>query len=604
MTVSPPPDVQDAGPRSRRWRRVALWALLAVAVLEVALNVALNTGVTQAIMGRATDRTRLTWQRAWWLWPVGRLHLKGFTLTQQDPDVWWKVEVDALEAGMSLTGLLRKRVDADGIAGHGASFHLEPSSAPEEPSNPNSKPWVIHLKDVTLHQVRELDFSRVRFAGALDVTGTLNLQSRERLYVDLPSVRVSEGFIEVDGKRVARLESLDSRARLDAPFRPGKGYDLSQALGGQVKTRIDVLPLDWINDQLGASAPVSLHGGAGRVDLDVRMQRNTLEPGSQLKASGAALDLRAGPMRAQAPWSLEVSMPPEQQGQPSGSLRLAFAPVRVSGARGNDVEVPEVALTVLARRREGQAGLDLEPELHVAKSKPLDLRVLNPWLGRTLEIDSGHVTIRSEEPSKGAKARNALELRMDTDLVSGRMGQNKVLLRAEVEVDARHLSWDMTDLGLSGTTLRLSQVSSNGNVPIRSWSGNFSLPRASLSLSPTVLKARFSSQLTDTQPLVALITSSKKLPGFLTSLLNIPKVEVTGQVQIDERGLQLRELKAKGDGFSLEGHLDLVQGNMTGALLATLGAVTGGIELRPGKHDLHLLKATEWFKGQPVPPFR
>ncbi|MFP2900198.1 hypothetical protein [Corallococcus sp. 4LFB] len=370
MTVSPPPDVQDAGPRSRRWRRVALWALVAVAVLEVALNVALNTGVTQAIMGRATDRTQLTWQRAWWLWPVGRLHLKGFTLTQQDANVWWKVEVDALEAGMSLTGLLRKRVDVDGITGHGASFHLEPSSAPEQPSAPNSKPWVIHLKDVTLHQVRELDFSRVRFAGALDVTGTLNLQSRERLQVDLPSVRVAGGFIEVDGKRVARLESLDSRARLDAPFRPGKGYDFSQSLGGQVKTHLDVLPLDWINDQLGASAPVSLHGGAGRVDLDVRMQRNTLEPGSQLKASGAALDLRAGPIRAQAPWSLEVSMPPEQQGQPSGSLRLAFAPVRVSGARGNDVEVPEVALTVLARRREGRQAWTWRPSCTWRRASP------------------------------------------------------------------------------------------------------------------------------------------------------------------------------------------------------------------------------------------
>ncbi|AFE06936.1 hypothetical protein COCOR_06452 [Corallococcus coralloides DSM 2259] len=607
MTVSPSPDVQDAAPRNRRWRRVALWALVAVAVLEVALNVALNTGVTQAIMGRATDRTHLTWQRAWWLWPVGRLHLKGFTLTQQDSDVWWKVEVDALEAGMSLTGLLRKRVDVDGIDGHGARFHLEPSGAPEEPSNPNSKPWVIHLKDVTLHEVRELDFSRVRFAGSLDVTGTLNLQSRERLQVDLPSVRVAEGFIEVDGTRVARLESLDSRARLDAPFRAGKGYDLTQALGGQVKTRIDVLPLDWINDLLGASAPVSLRGGAGRVDLDVRMERNTLAPGSQLKASGEALDLRAGPMRAQAPWSLQASMDPEPKGQPSGSLRLAFEPVHMSGPKGYDLDIPEVALTVQARRREGQPGLELQPELLVAKSKPLDLRVLNPWLGQTLEIDSGHVTVRSEDPSKGkgTRARNALELRMDTDLISGRMGPNKVLLRAEVEVDARHLSWDMTELGLSGTTLRLRDVSSNGNVPIRAWSGNFTLPRASLSLSPTVLKARFASQLTDTQPIVALITSSKKLPGFLTSLLNIPKVEVTGQVQIDERGLQLRELKAKGESFSLEGHLDLVQGNITGALLASLGAVTGGIELRPGgKHDLHLLKATEWYKSQPVPPFR
>ena len=605
MTDTSLPDAPDAAPRRRRWRRVAGWAVVAVAVLEVALNVALNTGVTQAIIGRSTDRTQLTWQRAWWLWPVGRLHLKGFTLTQQDSRVWWKVEVDALEAGMSLAGLLRKRVEVDGIDGHGASFHLEPTGAPEQPFNPDTKPWVIHLKDVTLHDVRELDFSRVRFAGALDVTGALNLQSRERLQVDLPSVRVAEGFIEVDGKPVAKLDALDSNARLDAPFQPGQGYDLSQALSGQVKARVGVLPLDWLNDQLGASAPVSLHGGAGQVDLDVRMERSTLEPGSRLNASGDVLDVRAGPMRARAPWRLQASMDAASRGRPSGSLRLAFAPMRVTGpTQGHELEVPEVSLQVLGRRREGQPGLDLEPELRVAKSKPLDLRVLNPWLGQTLEVDSGHVTVRSEEPPRGAKARNALELRLDTDLVSGRMGPNKVLLRAEVEVDARHLSWDMTELGLSGTTLRLSQVSSNGNVPIRAWSGNFSLPRASLALSPTVLKARFASQLTDTQPLVALLTSSKKLPGFVTSLLNIPKVEVTGEVQIDERGLQLRELRAKGDGFSLQGHLDLVRGSITGALLASLGAVTGGIELRPGKHDLHLLNATEWFKGQPAPPFR
>jgi hypothetical protein len=604
MTDTPPPSAPDAAPRSKRWPRVALGVLLAVAVLEAAINVALNTGVTQAIMARGTDRIQLGWKRAWWLWPVGRLHLTDFTLTRQDTDRWWKVEVDTLEAGMSLTGLLRKRVDVDGITGHGATFHLEPSSAPEEPSDPDSKPWVILLKDVTLHEVRELDFSRVRFVGALDVTGTLHLESLKRLRVDLPSVRVGEGFLEVDGKRIARLEGFASRAHMDAPFQPGPGYDLSKAFDGELKTKVDVLPLEWINDILGPSAPVSLRGGAGHMDLEIHMERNTLAPGSRLDARGEALEVRAGPLRARAPWSLQAAMDDAREGPPSGTLKVAFAPVRVSAPRNSNVEVPEVALTVRARRREGQPGLDLEPTLRVAKSKPLDLRVLNPWLEQTLTVDSGHVTVRSEEPPKGARRKNALELRLDTDLVSGHMGDNKVLLRAEVEVDARHLSWDMTQLGLSGTTLRLSEVSSNGNVPIRAWSGTFSLPQASLGLSPVVLRARFASQLTDTQPLVALITSSKKLPGFLTSLLNIPKVEVTGQVQIDERGLQARELKAKGEGFTLEGHLDLVNGNITGALLTSLGVVTGGIELRPGRHDLHLFKATDWYKAQPVPPFR
>ncbi|MCY1035030.1 hypothetical protein OV207_26520 [Corallococcus sp. BB11-1] len=605
MTVSPTLDASNA-PRGKRWWRLPLWLLVAVVLLEVLINVALNVGVVQAIMRRGTDRTQLSWQRAWWLWPVGRLHLKGFTLTNQDTQRWWKVEVDALTAGVSLTGLLRKRVDVYGIDGRGATFRMEPSPAPEEgPSDPNSRPWVIHLRDVTIHEVRELDFSRVRFAGALDVKGELNLQSRERIQVDLPSVRVAEGFLEVDGKRVARLEALSARARLDAPFQGEQdGYDLSKAIGGQAQAKVDLLPLDWVNDLLGASAPVSLRGGGGRLELDVRMERNMLEPGSRLEASGTQLDLRAGPMRARAPWSLKASMDEQRPGQPAGQLSLAFAPVKVSGPKGNGVEVPEVALSVLARRREGQPGFDLEPELRVAKSRPLDLRLLNPWLEQTLAVDSGHVTVRTEERSPKAKKRNSLELRMDTDLVSGRMGNNKVLLRAEVDVDARHLSWDMKELGLAGTTLRLSNVSSNGPVPIRAWSGTFSLPRASLTLSPTVLSARFSSQLTDTQPLVALITASKRLPSFLTSLLNIPKVEVTGQVQIDEQGLQVRELKAKGDGFSLEGHLDLVQGNITGALLTTLGAVTGGIELRPGNNGLHLVNAKQWFAGQQAPPFR
>ncbi|WAM23419.1 hypothetical protein [Myxococcus sp. NMCA1] len=179
-----------------------------------------------------------------------------------------------------------------------------------------------------------------------------------------------------------------------------------------------------------------------------------------------------------------------------------------------------------------------------------------------------------------------------------------MLLRAEADVDARNLSWDTKSLTLTGTTLRLTNVSTNGPVPIRAWSGVFTLPQARLSLSPTVLSARFASKLTDTQPVAALLTSAKNLPRFLTSLLNIRDVSVTGRVQIDEGGLQLRELKADGEGFSLRGHLDLAGGELQGALLATLGALTGGIEFKPGGQNLHLLNAKQWFAKHPEPPLR
>ncbi|ATB48693.1 hypothetical protein [Corallococcus macrosporus] len=607
MTLIPPPDVQDTAPaRKKRWPRAVVWTLGALLVLEVSLNVALNLGAVQAIMRRSTSRTELAWRRAYWLWPFGQLHLRDFTLTQQNQNQWWQVKMDTLEASVSLTALLRKRVEVQRIDGRGARFRMEPSYGIEKepPPGPGYRPWVIQLAEVTVHEVRELDFGRVRFVGNLDVQGSLDIKGRESVYVETPSIRVVSGAMEFDRKPVTRLERLEAKATLEVPFTEEKGWDLSRALSAQVTSQMALLPLDWLNEHLGSDNAVSLSGGEGKLELDLRLQDGALADGSQLDVDGTEVKLRAGPIRARAPWALKASLESRTPEERQGNLRLTFAPVRVSGPEGTGAEVPEIILTVLARRTAEQSDWELEPDLHVARSRPLDLRMLNPWLARTIEIDSGSMTVRSRERAKAAKARDALRLSVDSDLVSGRMGRVKVLLRAEADVDARNLSWDTKSLTLTGTTLRLTNVSTNGPVPIRAWSGVFTLPQARLSLSPTVLSARFSSKLTDTQPVAALLTSAKNLPRFLSSLLNIRDVTVTGRVQIDEGGLQVRELKADGDGFSLQGHLDLAQGELTGALLTSLGALTGGIEFKPGGPDLHLLNAKQWFAKQPEPPFR
>ncbi|WP_163777865.1 hypothetical protein [Myxococcus vastator] len=606
MTLLPPPEVQDTAPRRKRWPRAAAWTLGALLVLEVSLNVALNLGAVQAIMRRSTSRTELAWKRAWWLWPFGQLHLRDFTLTQQNQHQWWQVNLDTLEASVSLTALLRKRVDVKHIDGHGARFRIEPSFGIEKepPPGPDYRPWVIQLADVTVHEVRELDFGRVRFVGDLDVQGSLDIKGRERVHVETPSIRVVSGAMEVDQKPVTRFERLEAKAALEVPFTDEKGWDLSRALSAQVTSQLELLPLDWLNAHLGSDNAVSLSGGAGKVDLDLHLKDGALAEDSRIDVQGQTLNVRAGPIRARAPWALKASLTSERPDMRRGTATLTFAPVRVSGPEGTGAEIPEITLTVLARRVAEQSDWELEPDLRVARSRPLDLRMLNPWLARTIEIDSGSMTVQSRERAKSAKARDSLRLSVDSDLVSGRMGNVKVLLRAEADVDARNLSWDSKSLSLTGTTLRLTNVSTNGPVPIRAWSGVFTLPQARLSLSPTVLSARFASKLTDTQPVAALLTSAKNLPRFVTSLLNIRDVSVTGQVQIDEDGLQLRELKADGEGFSLRGHLDLAQGELKGALLATLGALTGGIEFKPGGQDLHLLNAKQWFAKQPEPPLR
>ncbi|RYZ42826.1 MAG: hypothetical protein EOO71_06125 [Myxococcaceae bacterium] len=583
-----------------RWWRMPLWALVAVLSCEGALNLALNVGAVQALVHRAAPRTRLSWQRAWWVWP-GRLQFRGFALEQQDAHARWRLDVERLEAGLSLSALTRRRVEARRVEGTGVRVRVEPEKAPPAPARTSSgkPPWEIRLTEVVLRDVRDLDLGPARYTGTAEAEGSLDVKLHQKLHVELTSLRLDGGFVEVRGHRVARVESASGRMSLETGWRPTGGWDITTAVSGRLQAGAEVLALDWVNARPGAHASVSVHGGKGRLELDVRMRKGELEPGSRVEARGETLEVRAGPSRARAPWTLQASVESEAHGHREGRLRLAFAPVHVEGPEGHGVEVPEVAVTLHARRREGAPGLDLERELHVAKSHPMDLRALNPWLSRTLQVDSGHVTLRGEGRPRTQHGGNWLHVSLDTDLVEGRMGDNRLLLRAGVEVDARRLSLGAKGLGLDGTTLRLSDVSSNGPVPIRGWSGSIALPQATLALSPVVLEARFTSELTDTQPLASLLATRKGLPPFLAPLLDIKKLSVTGHVRMDRNGLQVRELKAQGQDFQLEGHLDLVQGKSTGAVLATVGPTTGAVELKPDGHHIHLKGARDWYNAQP-----
>ncbi|KFA86817.1 hypothetical protein [Archangium violaceum] len=132
------------------------------------------------------------------------------------------------------------------------------------------------------------------------------------------------------------------------------------------------------------------------------------------------LTLSLGPARAHTPWHALGVVEPDAQGTPHGRLQLTFESVRVEGPAKRVLELPEVVLTFHVEPRLEPPAPSVQSELHVAPSRPVDLRLLNTWTGETFRVDSGSATLKATGHRDSEHASGAMHLTLDTDLLEAR----------------------------------------------------------------------------------------------------------------------------------------------------------------------------------------
>ncbi|WP_163870910.1 hypothetical protein [Myxococcus eversor] len=594
--------------RARRggWRRVLKWGLVVVLAFEALLNLALNVGLVPTLLARATPRTQVDWHSGWWLWP-GPVHLRGFFVRQRDARAAWRIDAEHVDADTSLFALLSRRVRAEGVRARGVSVRAERMPALEQSParHPRAHPWDIELRDVTLEDLRELMLKPVRYVGPGQVKGSVRVVAGQRLTVTLESLRLSDGTLELEGRAVARVREVSHELALDAVRPEGEEKRRVEKFDGRLGVKMEVLDLAWLGALVSREHPDLLGEGAGQLDAEVFIRGGQLAAGSRVDASGAPLELRVGPARVRAPWSVHGEVTEDGDSGTRGVLRVRFAPVHVEGKAGRVLEVPEVSLTLNAKMHDPDTGTQVTHELHVARSRPVDLRVLNAWMGKTFRVESGHATLEASDSSAGQKTPRRLRLDLQTDLVEGRWAETLVLGKASVEVDARRLSLHGKSLGLDGSALHLNHVSADPpHTTIRGWSGRFDLPHARLTIDPAELEAHFSARFSNADPFVAMLTAEKKLPGFLSPLLEARDLSVTGQARMSDAGLQVRELHAKADGLELEGRMETARGTTHALIYAKVGVLSGAIEVKPGGTHVRLKHARRWYEERLSAPAR
>ncbi|XXF77459.1 hypothetical protein P2318_31060 [Myxococcaceae bacterium GXIMD 01537] len=592
---------------ARRVLRGLGWVLALAVGLEVLLNLLLNLGVVPALIQRSTPRTRLTWRRVWWPWP-GRVRVTGFSLAQRDRAVLWNIEAEQVEADLSLAGLFQHRVEAQDVRVRGAEVRVRPMpplSIP--PAKPTPKPLQVLLTDITVFEGRGLSWGAMRFQGPGEAQGTLRLVAGQKLAVTDARVRLSPGSVYIEDRPAARLEQLTADFSIDAARKPEGGLDVFAALSGTLQVRGRLSSLGWVERLLPQPSPVAIDGGEGQVEADVRVERGLLLPGSKGEARGESLGVRYGAMHLRAPWRAVASVrEPDREGIASlGELRLIFEPVRTEGGKVPALETPEVTFDFDVEPRMGGARHDAWRSVHVARSAPVDLRLLNPRLGPTFQVQTGSVTVAASASRTPRPGSGRGHIDLESDLLSVLWGQARLLGRASARIDAHRLVVERERLGLDGSTLRLVNV--NGQLAhskLRGWDGTLSFPEASLALSPPLLKGRFEGTFSNAAPFIGLMEEKGHLHHLLAPLLKAKGLKVTARLTLGERGLSVRELSAHGEGVKLEGQVDSERGDTWAALLATVAGIPVGVEVVPGKTHIHTKDARSWFESQGGKPPR
>jgi hypothetical protein len=275
--------------RSLRIVRLALVVMLALEASYIAAaNAFLNLGGIQKLLA-STDDVRVTYERAWTLWP-GHVSVKNARILFHDHNLEWSLDAKSLDFDLAFLPLFEKTLHATRVRGEGLVFRVRlrveaadgalsstralppipefetPALIPAHvPGAPRTDLWKIHAEDVQVGLV-EIWAQQLRYLGNARARGAFRLHAGHHLWVGPASLELEAGELRAS----ERLLAARLFGHVDCVVHP---FFVNVPFGREVFKHI--------------SANVDLHAEDVRFEpLDL-----FLPPGTTLSATGARFDL-------------------------------------------------------------------------------------------------------------------------------------------------------------------------------------------------------------------------------------------------------------------------------------------------------------------------
>jgi len=621
-----------------------LWPLYLIAG-----NVWLRQGGLERMLNRRPERLSIHWDSAWTLWP-GVVHVRGFELRNQTRTFQWWVAVDRGTVDVDLWNLQDRELLLGPLTGTGATFRLRrrldtpprarpgrrelyppipglvnpPVAKPEKlyppRRGPRRPPWHVQITGLSLDDVREVWVEEVRFAGQARVTGGFDVRARQRVEVEPSRVEIQEGTLALGAGAKAQPILADARGRLDGriePYSPQrfKGWEVFRFTSGRAALEGQVRSLAFLDVLFRETRWVDLRFGGGRTTADFRLRRGEILPGSRLEARPEGITVSFLDYRAQGDgtvrWWVETETPKKSAAE--GRIALDLDHFRIQRQGYGRPHVRGRGLQLEAASERPRIGGLFQPKwvsIEMAQAEVPDLRFYNAYLparsGLSLTGGSGRMSARFRASAPAwigsgemRLAAQGLGARFQEKRLRGNVALHTLLRRA----DLREKRFD-----ISGSKLDLTDVISldpaPGEAPKPPWWARAHLDHAVLAPgSPTFLRARVESTLSDTRPLFSLVAPAGnrgRMLRWVDDLLDIQGIGATADLTVGRSFLSIDHLAVAGGKAQVQGRFQVAAGQPRGILYATLGRLDVGVELADGKRDWKILRPRKWFENYPA----
>ncbi len=371
---------------------------------------------------------------------------------------------------------------------------------------------------------------------------------------------------------------------------------------GEVRVRWTFESLDWIGQLFVRKPWFKLHGG-GLADVDLRMERGQLRPGSTLQVRHAQAVAEVMGVRAQGSASAQGRIVASGDGT-QAILDVAMrgfeaAPLAAPGqvlVRGDDLR-----LQLRGNGEPGRMHDSLQAQLRFAGARIPDLRVYNRYLPEAnVRVVSGTGSLTGDLSLDAAGKVGHGWTRLSASQACMQLAGAQ--LRGDVELDARLLRADIDRqvFSLDGSSVRLQRLQLDGDASLDGSWATVAIPRGRIDVSsPFQVDATAQVRMRDVGLVLALFSRRADYPRWIGNMIDAGQVQAQGQLRWRRSQLWLDRLQAHNDRLSVQARLQLGQDLRRGDLYARWGVLGVGVELDGEQRQWHLLRARQWYESQP-----
>ena len=434
--------------------------------------------------------------------------------------------------------------------------------------------------------------------GALDDTLRLEARIDQDIGLRLQLPQREGGALELDADLLLQGREL--------PVQGGLAGVLPRA-SGHVVGQWHFASLDWVTQMFNAPPWLQL-AGAGDLHADLRIEGGRPVPGSHVELPEVAAVATVMGSRISGRGRVRAELDSTADGSLETRLAVSLAQYSIAApdaadspyARGDNLQLD---VTVRGMPARGEVLGATSAHLVFSDAQVPDLRVYNRFLTEQMRIDGGSGTASADLRLDGAGSIGQGVVRVQGHDAQMSMGGRQLRGDLAIDVPLRRADLQQRQFDLDGSQVRLSDVSfrDRDGQARQGWWAKVDLPAARLDLaSPYSVNGRVQVQARDVGFLLDLFDGDRESPAWMDRLVDSGQANASARVQWRGDTLILDDVQASNDRYQVQARLKLAAGQRQGQLLARMGLLTAGVELRDGQRQLHLVRAREWFDAQPA----